>query len=82
MSFEVSPTRQKKPNNAHDCPVTLNTLVIEIIVELHKRLRTHAKVSLWLYTKNIHFGGNTPLSLIAKGRADKVRDFILTGSVR
>jgi len=34
------------------------------------------KITLWLFTENLNFGGSSPAQLILSGRIKRVRDFI------
>ena len=54
----------------------INSQLIEIIVELHVVFQDYSKISAWLKSKNLNFGGCSPLNLINKNRGHKVLEFI------
>jgi hypothetical protein len=53
-------------------------ILVEIIVNLHAFFNDTKKVALWMNTKNLKFGGASPMELIAKGRGGKVLSFIVS----
>ncbi len=60
--------------------VTCNAMLMEIIVELHGVFGDYTdsfdKMSMWLRTENLNFGGVSPIDLILTGRGNKVLSFI------
>lgn len=54
----------------------LNKVSIAIVVELHAIFNDYDKIYTWLTTKNLNFGGISPLYLINTGKAAKVVAFI------
>jgi Protein of unknown function (DUF2384) len=48
-----------------------------IVAQLRKFFKDDIrKVMVWLNTRNLHFGGSTPLKLIQEGRGHKVSRFV------
>lgn len=51
-------------------------VVMDIVVGLHVHFQDYKKISKWLQTKNLNFGGYTPIELIFLGKGKKVKQFI------
>ena len=49
---------------------------VEIVIELHVIFNDARKVESWLKTKNLNFGGTSPLVLIREGRSRTVLQYI------
>lgn len=60
----------------HTLEAKVDALLVETIVELHAIFNDISKVTFWMNTKNLNFGGFSPITLISKGRGQKVLEFV------
>lgn len=62
--------------------IEINEKNIDLILNLHCVLQDPRKVSAWLTTKNLNFGGFKPIDLINKKKAARVYSFCLASAIR
>lgn len=57
--------------------IPIDSVVVEIITNVHCFFQNEKKTAFWMNTKNLNFGGVSPIEMINRGRGKKLLAWIL-----